>query len=92
MSQIYNIVRAVYVRDYVIDLTFNDGLSAEIDFSQFLFGSVFEPLKQASYFKKFFLDGWTIAWPNGADVAPETLYEMAQKQSKKTSKYEQSLP
>lgn len=92
MDQIYNIIRAVYVRDYVIKLTFNDGLSAQIDFSEFLFGLVFEPLKEVSYFKKFFLDGWTVAWPNGADVAPETLYEMAQKQYGKTSKYEQSLP
>lgn len=46
-----------------------------IDFENWLHGPVFEPLKSPEYFKRFILDGWTVAWPNGADIAPETLYE-----------------
>ncbi len=62
---------------YAIHLTFNDGLEATVDFAQWLEGPVFEPLKDRSYFGRFFLDGGTLAWPNGADIAPETLYERA---------------
>ena len=45
-----------------------------VDFSQWLRGPVFEPVKNQEYFWKFILDGWTVSWPNGADIAPEALY------------------
>ncbi|MDQ3751199.1 MAG: DUF2442 domain-containing protein [Acidobacteriota bacterium] len=44
------------------------------DFSKWLKGEVFEPLKVQTYFWKFFVGGLTIACSIGADVAPETLY------------------
>jgi uncharacterized protein DUF2442 len=56
-------------------MTFNDNSEKTIDFRQWLEGPVFEPLKNPSYFRRFFLDGGTVAWPNGADIAPETLYD-----------------
>jgi hypothetical protein len=71
------IVRAEYRGEYRIHLTFNDGLENTVDFEPWLDGPVFEPLRDPAYFRRFFLEGGTVAWPNGADIAPETLYERA---------------
>ena len=57
---------------------FSDSSEATLDFRQWLDGPVFEPLKDPKYFRRFFVDGGTVVWPNGADIAPETLYEAVQ--------------
>lgn len=72
-----SVTRAEYRGEYRIHVTFNDGTSGTIDFAPWLEGPVFEPLKDTEYFKRFFLDGGTVSWPNGADIAPETLYTEA---------------
>jgi hypothetical protein len=69
--------RARYVGGHSLDLTFNDGVSEVVDFSDWLEGPVFEPLLDTAYFQRFFVDGGTVCWPNGADIAPETLHERA---------------
>jgi hypothetical protein len=69
-----SVTKAKYVSEYLIEVKFNDGTKKVIDFEPWLTGPIFRPLKNKDYFKKFFIDGPTIAWPNGADIAPETLY------------------
>ena len=68
-----SVTKANYVRSYLIEIKFNDGTKKVIDFEPWLTGPIFEPLKNKVYFKKFFIDGPTIASPNGADIAPETF-------------------
>ena len=75
MAFLPSVTRAEYRGGYSIQVTFNDGKSGAIDFSRWLEGPIFEPLKDPDYFQKFFVDGGTVSWPNGADIAPETLYE-----------------
>ena len=72
-----HVIRAEHEGDFRIHLTFNDGTEGSVDFESWLSGPVFEPLKDKAYFRKSFLDGGTVAWPNGADIAPETLYDAA---------------
>ena len=72
-----NDVRAIrYESDYSYLIEFDDGTSAVVDFSEYLDkGPVFAPLRDLDFFRKATIDGGTIAWPYGADIAPETLYE-----------------
>jgi hypothetical protein len=71
------VTRAEYRGAYRVFLTFNDGTEGTVDFSDWLHGPVFEPLRDPAYFERFFLEGGSVAWPNGADIAPEALHERA---------------
>ena len=75
MTFLPSVIRADYRGGYCIHVTFSDNSEKTIDFAPWLDGPVFAPLKAPNYFRRFFLDGGTVAWPNGADIAPETLYE-----------------
>lgn len=72
-----DVVEARYVRDFVVWVRFEDGVEGEVDLSAELYGPVFEPLKNLEYFKQVAVDPelGTIAWPNGADLASEFLYD-----------------
>jgi hypothetical protein len=69
------VIRAKYDGGFRIHVTFSDNVQSTVDLQSWLEGPIFEPLKDQSYFQRFFIDGGTVVWPNGADIAPETLYE-----------------
>lgn len=71
------VVDARYRDGFRIRLRFSDGVEGVVDFRDWLNGPMFEPLLDPDYFQRFFIDGGTVVWPNGADIAPETLYERA---------------
>jgi hypothetical protein len=79
MNGLPSVIRAEYRGGFRIHLVFQDDVESTIDFEPWLEGPVFEPLKDPNYFKRFFIDGGTVVWPNGADIAPETLYDAADK-------------
>ncbi len=74
---ILHVKEARFLRDYVIWVRFNDGAIGEVDLHDELTGEMFEPLRDLDRFKSFHVDPdiETIVWDNGADLAPEFLYD-----------------
>ena len=72
-----HVTDAVYDKNYILKLKFNNGAEGTIDLAEELYGEIFEPLKNIDLFQNFMLTGRTIEWPNGADFAPEYLWKMA---------------
>jgi len=74
---ILHVKEAKYLHDYVLWLRFNDGAEGVVDLKDELYGEVFEPLKDIERFKSLKVDPdlETVVWDNGADLAPEFLYD-----------------
>jgi hypothetical protein len=73
-----HITAVTYLGDYCLRLQFSDGIVKDVDLEEELYGAVFEPLHDKALFRKVEvnLETNTIEWPNGADFAPEFLYEI----------------
>ena len=65
-----------YRGDYVLELLFNNGERKIVNLLPFLEGEVFGELRDLDKFIQFGLTRITIEWANGADFAPEFLYEI----------------
>jgi uncharacterized protein DUF2442 len=74
MKYLPSVVQAEHRGGFRLRVVFNDGTENTIDFAQWLDGPMFEALKVPEFFARYFIDGGTVVWPNGADIAPETLY------------------
>jgi hypothetical protein len=75
----YHVLEARYVAGHTIWLRFRDGTTGEVDLVTALQGPVFAPLRELAYFRQFTIhpEFHTLVWPNGADMAPEYLYQQA---------------
>ena len=66
------------VGPYSLELAFDDGTRKRVNLRRELYGAIFEPLRDPAYFAQARLDpdSRTVSWPNGADFAPDFLYQL----------------
>ncbi len=74
-----HVTKAKYLKNFMVEISFNNGRKGTADLANALKGKMFEPLRKKSEFSRFTVDKEleTIVWPNGADLAPEYLYFQA---------------
>jgi len=77
-NEIVRVVEAEVRGPYQLHFKFTDGTQKTVNVLKLFKGPVFEPLKNPDEFAKVKLDEvcGTVVWPNGADIAPETLYSL----------------
>lgn len=72
------IVHVRHIKDYILELTFTDGTTGQLDFARRIVGrgGVFIPLQDIDFFKQVQVDpeAKTLVWPNGVDLDPDVLY------------------
>jgi hypothetical protein len=71
--KILRILKVRHLGEHRLYLEFNNGEAGEVDLSSDLDGPIFKPLQDTHVFASVRLEGGTVAWPNGADLAPEYL-------------------
>lgn len=79
MKELVAPIAVEVIGEHKLRVTFKDGLVGDIDFTGRNWRGVSEPLADAAFFAQASIDPEirTVAWPNGFDMAPETLYERA---------------
>ena len=72
-----HVIKAEYQEYFKIWIEFSDGVCGIAALEDVLWGPVFEPLRDEAKFQQFEVSDvfQTITWSNGADIAPEALYD-----------------
>ena len=73
---IREVIEARIVKDYTVELVFDDLKQGIVDLHKFLGKGIFRELLDKKKFRQMKVEAelGTICWPNGADIAPDRLY------------------
>lgn len=74
--KIHEVIKAKLIKDFEVELVFDNKKKGKVNLRKYLGKGVFKNLLDKRKFKQFHVDPelGTICWPNGADIAPDTLY------------------
>jgi hypothetical protein len=76
----YDVVEAKHIQGYKLELDFENGKRGVVDLIEYRHKEgVFSRFSDIEYFKQFYVNReiGTLCWPDGLDIAPETLYHKA---------------
>ena len=66
--------------DFSLSLKFSNGDSGVFDYKAYLAekqGVLLEPLKDAAYFQRCFVDAGALCWPNGLELSGQRVFELS---------------
>ena len=76
------IIEVKPLSDYMLFLRYETGEQRIFDVTPYISGDWFGKLKDYKYFNTVRLNGDTVEWEGGQDIAPHELYEYASPQQK----------
>ena len=70
-----DVIRVKPQTGYKLFMEFENHEERVFDVTPYLETGVFQKLKDLNLFFQARIEGGTVAWPGGIDIAPETLYD-----------------
>lgn len=73
-SKVPKVTAVKVLPPYALRVTFDDGVTRDVDLADALWGPACEPLNDPAYFALAAVDHGTVVWPNGFDLDPLVLH------------------
>jgi hypothetical protein len=76
----WRVVSARPDENFRLHVVFVDGIAGDVHLGAFIEstsieGTLFERLRDPTYFRQVRIELGAVAWPNGADLAPDAMYD-----------------
>jgi Protein of unknown function (DUF2442) len=81
---VINVLNARLLDAYRLELDFSDHTQGVFDAGAYLAtrsGPLLDKLRDPAYFSRFFIDAGALCWPNGLELSPAKVHELAKLQA-----------